>query len=265
MRRIDGGPLAEGYQGDEAIAGLTPATDAAGRAAAPMTIDPRRIKVIACATVIEEMASHMPAEMDREVMDFGLHLHPGRLTEALQERIDASTGYDYLLLGYGLCSNAVVGLVATTAALVIPRVHDCIAIFLGSGKAYRDQSRGEPGTYYLTKGWIEVGDSPLHAQAALAEKYGAERAARMVALTLRNYRRLAFINTGTYDLERYRAWTRAAAERFGLRFEEIQGAPTLVEKLLYGPWDEECLVVPLGETVSIDPFIQPLVPPARPA
>lgn len=219
-------------------------------------VDPSRTKVIACATVVEEMVSFMPPEMDREVMDFGLHMHPRSLTEALQERIDASVGYDYILLGYGLCSNAVVGLVATTAALVIPRVDDCIAIFLGSKDAYRDQVRGEPGTYYLTKGWIEVGDTPLHAQGRLVETYGEARAARMVGLMLRNYRRLAFINTGTYDLERYRAWSREAAERFGLRFEEVEGAPTLVEKLLFGPWDEECLVVPRGETMQLEPFIE---------
>lgn len=222
--------------------------------------DPARVKVIACATVIEEMLPLMPPEMDREVMDFGLHLHPGSLTEALQARIDAASGYDHILLGYGLCSHAVVGLVATTAALVIPRVDDCIAIFLGSRDAYRGQAQTEPGTYYLTKGWIEVGDSPFSEQARLAATYGEERAARMVGLMLRNYRRLAFINTGTHDLERYQAYAREAADRFGLRFEEIEGAPTLVEKLLYGPWDQECLVVPRGETVSLDPFIEP--PPA---
>lgn len=223
--------------------------------------DTSRVKVIGCATVIEEMVPRMPPEMDREVMDFGLHLHPGSLTEALQDRIDASVGYDYLLLGYGLCSNAVVGLVATTAALVIPRVDDCIAIFLGSRDAYRDQAQSEPGTYYLTKGWIEVGDSPFSEQARLAERYGEEQAARMVRLMLRNYRRLAFINTGDYDLERYRAYASAAAERFGLRFEELEGASSLVEKLLYGPWDEECLVVPRGEIVKVEPFIgQPSAP-----
>ena len=59
-------------------------------------------------------------------------------------------------------------------------------------------------------------------------------------------RRLAFINTGAYDIERYREYARRAAERFDLRYEEIAGAPSLVEKLLYGPWDEECVVVPRG-------------------
>lgn len=220
--------------------------------------DPARVKVIACATVIEEMTSYMPPEMTTEVLDFGLHLHPGDLTGALQSAIDASTEFETILLGYGLCSRAVVGLRATTAGLVIPRVDDCIAIFLGSCDAYREQAHKEPGTYYLTKGWIEVGDSPFQDEQRLAARYGAAKAERMVGLMLRNYTRLALINTGAADIDRYRDIARTAAERFGLRFEEIDGAPSLVEKLLFGPWDQECVVVPQGGVVVLEDFMTPM-------
>lgn len=222
--------------------------------AAPLPYDPSRVKVIACATVIEEMLPRMPVEMARQALDFGLHLHPEQLTVALQEAIDASHGFDTILLGYGMCSKAVVGLRATTASLVIPRVDDCIAIFLGSRDAYRDESRREPGTYYLTKGWIEVGDSPFEEESRLAAKYGEKQAIRMIGLTLRNYKRVAFIDTGAYDLEHCRAYARRAAERFNLQYEELKGAPSLVEKLLFGPWDEECVVVPLGGVVDAEAF-----------
>ncbi len=232
----------------------TPSTEGAARA---FPYDPRRVKVIACATVIEEMTPFMPQAMSREVLDFGLHLHPGELTKALQAAIDASVGFETILLGYGLCSKAVVGLHATGAQLVIPRVDDCIAIFLGSCDAYRAQARQEPGTYYLTKGWIEVGDSPFHDERRLAARYGEATATRMVGLMLRNYTRLALINTGTADIERYRDFSRTAAERFGLRFEEIAGAPSLVEKLLFGPWDTECVVVPEGGIVALEEFMSP--------
>lgn len=225
-------------------------------AAREFPYDLGRAKVIACATVIEEMTPFMPPELARQVLDFGLHLHPGELTGALQAAIDASLGYETILLGYGLCSRAVVGLRATTAQLVIPRVDDCIAIFLGSCDAYREQARQEPGTYYLTKGWIEVGDSPFDEERRLAARYGEGTAARMVGLMLRNYTRLALINTGAQDIDRYREYARRSAERFGLRFEEIPGAPSLVEKLLFGPWDEECVVVPPGGTVALEDFME---------
>jgi hypothetical protein len=225
--------------------------------------DPARVKVIACATVIEEMTPLMPDEMPRQVLDFGLHTRPAGLTGALQEAIDASPGMDAILLGYGLCSRAVVGLRATHCQLVIPRVDDCIAIFLGSRIAYQAQARKEPGTYYLTKGWIEVGDSPFDQADRLAVKYGRRKADWMVRLMLRNYTRLVFIDTGARDIERYRERARATAERFGLRFEEIEGAPSLVEKLLFGPWDSECVVVPKGGLATFDQFME--LPGAVPA
>jgi hypothetical protein len=161
--------------------------------------------VIACATVIEEMSPFLPDEVPSETLDFGLHLRPEGLRRVLQQKIDeASPHADALLLGYGLCSMAVVGLRATTAHLVIPRVDDCIAIFLGSCNAYKEQSEKEPGTYYLTKGWIEVGDSPFSEYERLVEKYGEAKAGRMIQLMLKNYTRLGFINTGQYDIDRYR-------------------------------------------------------------
>ena len=248
-----GGPSRPGARLSEA----RPAVPSTPGAARGFPYDPLAVKVIACATVIEEMTPIMPPAMAREVLDFGLHLHPGELTRALQAAIDASTGFETLLLGYGLCSQAVVGLHATTAQLVIPRVDDCIAIFLGSCDAYRTQVHKEPGTYYLTKGWIEVGDSPFQDEQRLAARYGEATAARMVGLMLRNYTRLAFINSGAADLERYRQFAQTAAERFGLRFEEIPGAPSLVEKLLFGPWDDECLVVPQGGEVALEGFMSP--------
>lgn len=201
------------------------------------------------------MLPFLPADMTYEVLDFGLHLRPGELKRSLQSKIDqASQTADALLLGYGLCSLAVVGLRATTATLVIPRVDDCIAIFLGSRDAYKRQASHEPGTYYLTKGWIEVGDSPFEEYKRLVEKYGEPKADRMMKLTLNNYKRLGFINTGQYEIERYRDYARRMAERFGLRYEEIEGSPALVKKMIHGPWDEEFVVVPPGQTVTYAMF-----------
>ena len=100
-------------------------------------MDPKRTKVIACATVIEEMLPYLPGNMAYEVLDFGLHQSPGRLKDKLQAAVDASCkDFDTIMLGYGLCSMAVIGLRANHCTLVMPRVDDCIAIFLGSHQAY---------------------------------------------------------------------------------------------------------------------------------
>ena len=212
-------------------------------------------KIIACATVIEEMLPLLPEGVTYEVLDFGLHLTPENLRGQLQEAIDAaSAGADTIILGYGLCSMAVVGLKANGCTLVVPRVDDCIAIFLGSRSAYLEQFGREPGTYYLTKGWIEVSDTPFTEYERLAEKYGPERAERMIKLMLKNYTRLAFIDTGHYEQERYRTYARHTAERFELRYEEIPGSKALVEKMLYGPWDDDFVIARPGETISYADF-----------
>jgi len=180
-----------------------------------------------------------------------LHINPSRLRSALQEAIDASANsFDTILLGYGLCSQAVVGIHANNCTLVVPKVDDCIAIFLGSDQAYKKQYRAEPGTYYLTKGWIEVGDSPFSEYERTVEKYGEEKARHLMSRMLNNYTRLALINTGQFELERYREYCKHAAERFNLRFEEIPGSSTLIQKLLYGPWDEDFVVARPGETIT---------------
>jgi hypothetical protein len=216
---------------------------------------PSARKVLACATVIEEMLPLLPPDVSYEVLDFGLHVNPLALKQALQGAIDAAAESAHeVILGYGLCSMAVIGLKANGCTLVVPRVDDCIAIFLGSGAAYKQQVYAEPGTYYLTKGWIEVGDTPFTEYERLVEQYGEQRAQRVISQMLKHYTRLALIDTGPADLAHYRAYARDLANRFGLRFEEIPGSTALIQKMLFGPWDDEFVVVPPGESIRYDDF-----------
>ena len=139
-----------------------------------------RTIVLACATVVEEMLPLMPEGMEHRVLEFGLHAYPDKLRSTLQTNIDelvqAHPGEDVtILLGYGLCSQAMVGIEACACTLVVPRVDDCIAIFLGSRAAYNTQAGSEPGTYYLTKGWVEVGETPFSEHQRTVEKFGEQR------------------------------------------------------------------------------------------
>lgn len=215
-----------------------------------------RTKVIACATVIEEMLPLMPDAFAYEVLDFGLHLIPGSLKTRLQEAINAACadGYDTIILGYGLCSMAVVGLESGSCTVVIPRVDDCIACFLGSREAYNTEHQKEPGTYYLTKGWIEVSDTLLDEYNRAVEKYGADRAERIMRVMLQNYKRLVYIDTGTENQEYYREYAQKVAARFNLRFEEVKGSNSLIYRTLYGPWDDDFVVTPPGRTIRYTDF-----------
>lgn len=206
--------------------------------------DYKRTKIIACATVVEEILPHLPDGVDCEVLDFGLHQHPESLKDTLQRTIDnADEQIDTIVLGYGLCAMAVVGLKATRCTLVVPRLDDCIGIFMGSREAYQAQTELAPGTYYLTKGWIESNDTPLDEYYKLAEKYGPERADRMMQLMLKNYTRIVYIDTGHTDQEKYREYARKVAEQFHLEYEELAGSNALIEKMVTGDWNGGDFVV----------------------
>ena len=212
-------------------------------------------KIIACQVVIEELLPLLPEGTDYETLDLGLHVNPDKLRTTLQEKINASGKENGgILFGYGLCSRAVVGLHSEKCSLVVPCVDDCIGIFLGSREAYLKQLKAQPGTYYLTKGWIEAGDSLFGSHNQMLERYGAEQAEVLIKKMLQNYTRLVFINTGKYRVEQYREYSERTASRYGLNFEEVCGATTLVDKMLNGPWDEDFVVVPPGQAITYESF-----------
>jgi hypothetical protein len=170
-----------------------------------METEPNSNKIIACATVIEEMMPIMPPDMDYEVLDFGLHVNPVELKNKLQDSIDESPkNIQNVILGYGLCSQAVVGLKSECSTLIVPNVDDCISIFLGSEAAHRVEYRNEPGTYYLTKGWLKTDGTPFDEYDNMVKRYGQETANRLMNQILKNYTRLVFINTGLSGLEEFR-------------------------------------------------------------
>lgn len=218
-------------------------------------VDQHQKVVIACATVIEEMLPLLPADVAYQILDFGLHLTPQSLKTTLQAAIDqAAQTADTVILGYGLCSMAVVGLRATDCTLIVPRVDDCIAIFLGSGAAYAEQARKEPGTYYLTKGWIEASDTLLDEYNRSVELYGEQQAQRIMKIMLRNYKRLVYIDTGTDNQQYYQDYARRVADQFSLRYEEVTGSNALIKKAVFGPWDNDFVVALPGQTITYADF-----------
>ena len=86
---------------------------------------------------------------------------------------------------------------------MLPAVDDCIAILLGSRDEYLRQFNGCPGTYYYTRGWIEYIDDPYHEYLEMIPRYGEQKAREIAHLILANYRRVALVDTGTYELADY--------------------------------------------------------------
>ena len=75
----------------------------------------------------------------------------------------------------------------------------------------------------------------------------------MMGTMLKHYTRLAFVRTGREgDVDRYLEYCHRTAQRFGLRLEEIAGSVALVEKMIFGPWDEEFVLVQSGQTIPYE-------------
>ena len=91
---------------------------------------------------------HALLQKEIDLIESGEDIHSNKMN-ALGEHYDGIIGdFDAILLGYGLCSNAVAGLVAKKHRIVIPRAHDCITLFLGSREAYSRYFHEIPGCYW---------------------------------------------------------------------------------------------------------------------
>ena len=198
-----------------------------------------------------------PAEFQFEALEYGLHNIPKKLHNQLQVAIDVTDPeFETILIGYGLCANAIIGLKSRSFRLVIPNADDCITLFLGSRDAYQEQFSTTPGTFYLTKGWIECGEDPYTEYCAMREKYGEKKAYKITKQYIANYTRLALITSGNFDSEAYRKYAKMVADHFDLRYEEIEGTTQFLEDFIQCKWENDFVIIPPGEEVTYEMFYE---------
>jgi len=237
------------------------------------------VKVIACEIAFREIcyaAARTPNLVDLEFLTQGYHDTPAVGCAEIQKRINAAppAKYDAILIGYGLCSNILIGLSSAHTRLVIPRAHDCITFFLGSRERYQQHFTARPGTYYYTSGWLECrqrrgGDLPqgrgaflpAHSTAAMqatydqwVKKYGEDQARYLLDVMKQwsnHYTHGTLIDFDfTKPLGLPEQVRRICAER-GWQYEELAGNLGLLQRWLDGPWEsDDFLVVPPGQKVA---------------
>ncbi len=213
------------------------------------------VLLIACPAVLGELEEGAADQIDCQTLDPQLHLSPERLKEGLRVAVaERDKPGATIVLGYGLCSNAVLGLKTDHATMVVPKVDDCIAMMLGSNEAFAAESAKAHGSYYVAKAYLDECDTIMSEHEKLIEKRGAERAERMMRLLLEHYTRIVLINTGRYDVEPYRARMEAFAETFDLTVEEVPGTTRILDALVEGGWGDDFVVAPPGHELTLRDF-----------
>ncbi len=221
--------------------------------------------IIACRVMQEHLQQLLPAGTAVTYLEITLHNTPKKLGAALQQEIDAIAQPSNVIIGYGLCGNGLVGVKSGAHTLIIPRTHDCVAIFLGSHQRYVQRFFANPNTYYLTRGWLDAKDEPLQDYLDYVRDYDEETADYLVEMKYRHYRKLCMVGYSQQELEECRPMaTRVAefcAKRWNMQYEEIIGSTSLLEALIgmpgrLGSENSEFVVLEPGGEIEVAMFLR---------
>jgi Protein of unknown function (DUF1638). len=213
-------------------------------------------KIIACEVMKQEILSMgLIKDVEFEFVSMDFHLYPKKLKVELQNIIDKSTGYNKIILAFGLCGGASNGLKANDSSLVIPKVHDCISIFLCNGNKCVCDFKKERGTFYLSSGWMITEKSILSDHKRVLEKYGEKKAFSILKRMYDDYKKVLFIKTSPSSEDGVIAQSKEIAKLLDVKHEIIEGKTDFIEKIVKGPWDDKNFIkIAPGETLKEEHF-----------
>ena len=228
------------------------------------------IHIVACRVFTRSLSAltyKAPNRIEITWLPQGLHDTPAilhaKLEQALEEIYDqVNTGQirrkpDCIVLGYGLCSNATVGIAAREIPLIMPKTDDCIALFLGSQARYMDYFTRYKGTFWLNDDWVEnspdmSADYVERRRAELMEQFDGDEDTVDYLMSLdteliKNYSRVGYILSPVFNNDAVRKLAQDYAGRHGFEFMEVAGDNSMLEQIVSGRFDgEKFLTVPPG-------------------
>jgi hypothetical protein len=225
--------------------------------------------IIACSVLEDEVMHLLEREGRKEstptrFLDMAQHDQPTKLSQNLQAEIDdlekREPALETITLVYGYCSGGIANLHAQRCALIFPRVHDCMALFLGSPERYMELLKENPARYWYTPGWIRGKLPPgpdrfEHLKKQYAEQFDEDNAEFLVeqeTLMWKHHDTATYVDLDiSKDREQSLEYTRKCADWLGWKTDVQQGSTQYLEALLTGPWDdtERYLVVEPGQQV----------------
>ncbi len=220
-----------------------------------------KIKFIGC-EVFKNEFMHLGIDKiaDCEFFKIALDEEPEKLHETLQEAILENQDYDRIVLGYCRCSAALLGLYSPHTELLFPTVHDCVGIFLGSTRTHLDYIYSNPGTLYITQGFIDYGLKIYEEAQSYFTTYGEKKAKKLIKAFYGGYNRGLFIKTvGIKDDAAYEEYLKKAqeiADFFKWNLDTMEGSSVLMEALVKGEPREEVVLLEKGQQITADCFLE---------
>jgi hypothetical protein len=190
---------------------------------------------------INDLESFAPDPENRlevlvQVLELGLHNRKKLLQEGLVEATcKMGSRLDALLLGYGLCGNALEKpdelLADAGVPVFIPMdedhpVDDCIGLLIGGRDRYYGEQCQVAGTFFMIPGWT------IHWKRMFEQECGnlSEDMARRL---FKDYERSLLVSTPIMSIEEMKQNSTAFNALFGLRSEVCQGTLGILHKT----WD----------------------------
>ncbi|CAB1061274.1 hypothetical protein D1BOALGB6SA_6047 [Olavius sp. associated proteobacterium Delta 1] len=170
------------------------------------------------------------------VLELGLHNRKNLLQQGLVKAArEMGTRVDALLLGYGLCGNALEKpdelLSDAGVPVFIPLdedhpVDDCIGLLIGGRERYYAEQCQVAGTFFMIPGWTS------HWKRMFEQECGniSEDMARRL---FKDYERSLLVSTPIMSIEEMKQNSTAFNALFGLRTEVCQGTLGILHKT----WD----------------------------
>ncbi len=215
-------------------------------------MDTKKTAILGCKVLKYELqAAIKNTGVDYPVFypDKNLHDFPDQLRLEQQKVLDALTEYDRVIMAFAYCGNAAVGLKTHNFELIFPRLDDCVSLMFGSMKKRALFAKDKP-SIFLTKGWLEgegnIGEMYEHTK----QKFGEEKAQRLIRLVYKHYTDLTVLDTKAYDVEEILDETKRYASILNLKHSVIDAEYTMLEELLTGPWNSKKFeVIPPHSTI----------------
>jgi len=190
-------------------------------------------------TLIADLNAFMPASDDRfevlvQVLELALHSRKKILQQALIDAAAAlSPHVDALLLGYGLCGNALENpdelLADAGVPIFIPMdedhpVDDCVGLLIGGRERYYGEQCNVPGTFFMIPGWT------YHWRRMFEQQFG-KMSPEILEEMFKYYERSLMVTTPTMSLEEMKRNCDEFNEKFGFRTDICKGTLDILHEI----------------------------------